>query len=113
MGIVGRGVSVTRPYLGVTKLGSYELAKETQIIGGEEREIRDVEQDHGEPIHAETERVAAPLFGIVSFVTARFVDLLENGGMDHARAGNFNPLLATFERFRFHINLKTRLRERE
>ena len=41
------------------------------------------------------------------------VVLLENCRMHHARAGDFDPALATLERFRFHINLETRLGERE
>src|SRR4029077_1006618 len=49
----------------------------------------------------------------VGFVTTRFVDRFENGWMDHAGAGDFDPALATLERFRFHINLKTWLGERE
>src|SRR5882724_7712755 len=64
-------------------------------------------------MHAQAERVAAPLFGIVRFVTTRSVDRFENGWMHHAGAGDFDPALATFERLRFHIKLETRLGERE
>src|SRR5262249_62249035 len=39
--------------------------------------------------------------------------MFENRGMHHARAGDFDPALATLERFRFHINLEARLGERE
>src|SRR5437870_3652747 len=97
----------------MTKECSCELPEEPQIVLHEEAEVRDVEQNHGQPVHAEAEGVTAPLFGIVCFVAARFVDLLENGWMDHARAGNFNPWLAALERFRFHINLEARLGERK
>src|SRR5262249_11818017 len=61
----------------------------------------------------EPERVAAPLFGIVSFVTTHIVYLLENRRMHHARASDFDPALSTLERFRFHVNLEARLGERE
>ncbi len=33
--------------------------------------------------------------------------------MHHAAAANFDPLFAAFERFRFHVDLKTRLGERK
>src|SRR5438045_7523161 len=97
----------------MTKSSSCELPQEPQIVLGKQAEVRNVEQDHREPVHAEAERVTAPLVGIVSFIAARFVDLLENGRMNYARAGNFNPLLAAFERFRFHINFEARFGERE
>src|SRR5947208_6934544 len=88
-----------------------EPAENTQLVLREQADVGDVEQNHREPVHSETERVAAPLFGIVSFVTTCFIDLLENRRMHDARAGDFDPALATLERFRFHINLEARLGE--
>src|SRR5947209_11593956 len=92
---------------------SCELLQEPQIVLAEVANVRDVEQNHCQPVHAQTEREAAPLFGIVSFIAARFIDLLEHRRMNHARTGDFDPALAAFERFRLHINFQPRLREWE
>src|SRR5881275_134088 len=75
------------------KTGSCELAEKPQIVLHEEADIRNVEQNHREPIHPETECVAAPFLRIVSVVAARLVYRFEDRRMYHARAGNFNPLL--------------------
>src|ERR1700730_15627505 len=92
---------------------SCELFEEPQIVLREETDVGNAEKNHREAIHAETEGVPGPFLRIVSVVAARFVYLLENRGMHHAGATNFNPLLAAFERFRFHIDLETWLGEGE
>src|SRR5262245_16235578 len=97
----------------MTKTGSCKLPQEPQIVLCEEANVGNIEQNQSQSVHAQAECVAAPPFRIVSFVTTRFVHLLENGRMHHARASHFDPALATLERFRFHINLETRLGEWE
>src|SRR5207248_798727 len=92
---------------------SCELAKKAQIVLCKETKIGDVEHNHGKPIHAETERVAGPLFRIVSIIAASFVDLFEDCRMHDTRTSDFNPLLAAFDGFRFHINLEARFGERK
>src|SRR5207247_15608 len=43
---------------------SCELEKEPQIVLREQADVGDIEQDHGKPVHAQTEGEAGPLFGI-------------------------------------------------
>src|ERR1044071_3751372 len=77
-----RGCSTPLRFARNDNEGSCELPQEPQIVLREETNIRDVEQNHREPVHAETERVAAPFFRVIGLVAARFVDLFENRGMD-------------------------------
>src|ERR1700748_2072986 len=87
---------------------SCELPQEPQIIRGEITKVGNAEQDHREPIHAETEREPAPFLRIVSVIASGGIDLLVNGWMNHAAAAHLQPFLATPERLRFHIHLETR-----
>src|SRR5256885_9835823 len=103
----------TSTLVGMTVKGSRELFKKSEIILRKQTDVRDVEQDHGEPIHAEAERVTAPLFGIVSFIAAGFVDRFEDGGVDYAATAHLDPLLATLERLGFHIDFQARFGERK
>src|SRR5215470_2618250 len=81
------------------KIDSCELPQKSQIILREESNIGNVEQDHGEPIHAKSECITAPLFRIVSVIATRFVDRFKNGRMHHAATSYFDPLLAAFQSF--------------
>ena len=81
------------------KSDSRELFQEPQIILREEPNVRNVEQDHRQPIHAESECIAAPLFGVVSVIATSFVDCFKNGRMHHSATGYFDPLLATLQSF--------------
>src|SRR5436190_19364322 len=92
---------------------SCELPQEPQIVRGEITNVRNAEQDHREPVHAEAERKAAPLLRIVSVITARGIDLLVNSGIDHAAAAHLQPLLAASERLRFHVHFEARFGERK
>src|SRR5436853_1716526 len=92
---------------------SCELPQEPQIVRGEITEIGNTEKDHGEPIHPETERKPAPLFRSVGVIAADGIDLLVNGGMDHAAAAHLQPLLAAPERLRFHVYFQARFGERK
>src|SRR5438105_2260132 len=94
-------------------VSSRELPQETQIVLREKTNIWNIEQNHGEPIHPQAEGETSPLLRIVSTVTARCVYGFEDGRMDHSAPTNFNPLFASFHRFRFYIDLKTRFRERK
>ena len=71
-------------------------------------DVGNVEQNHRQPVHSETESEPGPFFRIISVVTARLIDCFENGGMHHAAAADFDPLFAALQRTRFHVNLKTR-----
>lgn len=69
--------------------------------------------DHGEAIKAHAEGVAGQLGGIKSVVAAAFVDGLEDGGIDHAATGDFNPLgLFAFD-LELHIDLEAGFGEGE
>ena len=83
----------------MTKEASRELSQEPQIVLREETDIRDIEQNHGEPVHAQAESVAAPFLGIVSFIAARFVNCFENSRVNYAAATDLDPFLAFLERF--------------
>src|SRR5438552_1395097 len=98
---------------GAEKRSSCELSQKAQIVLRKQADVRNVEQNHCQPIHPETESEPGPFFRIVSVVAARLVDSFENGGMHHAATANFDPLFAALQRTRFHINLKTRFGERE
>src|SRR5207253_11505802 len=63
------------------KVVSCELAEKAQIVLRKKPNIRNIEQDHSQPIHAQTERVTCPLFGIVSVIITRLVDRFKNCGM--------------------------------
>src|SRR5713226_9773573 len=76
------------------KRGSCELFQKPQIILHEEADVGNIEQNHREAIHPETECVAAPFLRIVSLVAARFVDRFKDRRMYYARAGDFDPLFA-------------------
>src|SRR5436190_11178587 len=94
-------------------LRSCELPQEPQIVRGEITKVRNAEQDHREPVHAETEGKAAPLLRIVSLIAAHGIDLLVDGGMHHAAAAHLQPLLAASERLRFHVHFEARFSERK
>src|SRR5215813_13056075 len=81
------------------KIDSRELPQKPQIILREEPNIGNVEQNHRQPIHAESEGITAPLFGVVSVIATRFVDGFKNSRMHHAATGHFDPLLAAFQSF--------------
>src|SRR4029077_5460885 len=68
-----------RPEVYVPVDGSCELFQKPQIVLRKKPDVGNLEQNHREAIHAEAERVAGPLFGIVSFIAPRFVDRFENG----------------------------------
>src|SRR5205807_6861453 len=88
--------------------GSCELPQKTQIILRKQADIGNVEQNHRQPVHSETESEPGPFFRIIRVVTARLIDCFENGGMHPAPAANFDPLFAALQRTRFHLNPKTR-----
>src|SRR6266478_5398171 len=92
-------------------MASRELFQKAQIILHEEADIGNIEQNHREPIHSETECVAAPFLRIVSLVAARLIYRFEDRRMYYARTGDFNPLLPSLEHLRFHIHFKARLGE--
>src|SRR5882724_7377383 len=92
---------------------SCELSQEAQIILREQADVRNVEQNHRQPVHPKTEGKPGPFFRIVSVVAAGLVNRFENGRMHHSAAADFNPLFAAFQRARFHINFKTRFGERK
>ena len=85
--------------LDMTTTCSRELFQKPQVILREEPDVRNFEQNHRQPIHAEPECIAAPLFGIVSVIATRFVDRFKNGRVHHAATGYFDPLLAAFQSF--------------
>ena len=58
---------------------SCELFQKTQIVLREKTDVGNVEQNHGQPVHSETESEPGPFFRIVGVVAARIVYLLENG----------------------------------
>jgi len=67
----------------------------------------------GEPIHSETECVAAPFLRIVALSAARLIYRFEDRRMYQARAGNFNPLLPALKRFDFTYTSRHGLGERK
>ena len=69
------------------RIGSRELFQKAQIVLCKESDIWNVEQNHRQTIHTETECIAAPLFRIVSVIAALFVDRFKNGRMHDAATG--------------------------
>src|SRR5206468_6371557 len=101
----GRLTSIARRRYGELPLSqnaktrSCELPQKPHIVLHEKADIGNIEQNHREPIHSETECVAAPFLRIVSLVAARLIYRFEHRRMYHARTGNFNPLLPALKRF--------------
>src|SRR4030095_7545008 len=54
-----------------------------------------------------------PFLRMIGVVAARLIDGFESGGMYHAATANLDPLFATLQSTRFHVNLKTRFGERK
>src|SRR6267378_5631125 len=52
---------------------SCELPQKTQIILRKQADIGNVEQNHRQPVHSETESEPGPFFRIISVVTARLI----------------------------------------
>ena len=50
------------------------MPQKAQIILREQADVGNVEQDHCQPIHPETEGKTGPIFRIISIVPARLVD---------------------------------------
>src|SRR6266446_4502823 len=94
-------------FSGAETRSSCELSQKTQIILRKQANVGNVEQNHRQPVHSETESEPGPFFRIVSFVAARLIDCFENGGMHHAAAANLDPLFAALQCTGFHVNLKT------
>jgi hypothetical protein len=92
---------------------SCELPQKAQIILREQADVGNVEQDHRQAIHPETEGKTGPFFRVVSVIVARLIDGFQNGGMHHAAAANLDPLFATLQSTRFYVDLETRFRERK
>src|SRR6267378_1917930 len=108
-----RGSGSHAMFSGAETRFSCELAQKTQIILRKQADVGNVEQNHRQPVHSETESEPGPFSRIISVVTARLIDCFENGGMHHAAAADFDPLFAALQRTRFHVNLKTRFGERK
>ena len=68
-----------------------ELLQEAQVVFDEVADVRDGGDDHGEALEAEAEGQAGDFSGIVGVVAAACVDGLEDGGIDHAAAGELQP----------------------
>src|SRR6476620_8158556 len=73
---------------------SCELPEKAQIILRKQADVGNVEQNHRQPVHSETESEPGPFFRIISVIAARLIDCFENGGMHHAAAADFDPLFA-------------------
>src|SRR5256714_4728187 len=89
---------------------SCELPQKAQIILRKQADVGNVEQDHRQPIHPETEGKTSPFFRIISIVPARLVDRFENGGMDHAAATDLDPLFSAPQGIRIPVDFATRVR---
>src|SRR2546423_4731387 len=92
---------------------SCELPQKAQIILRKQADVGNVEQDHRQPIHPETEGKTSPFFRIISIVPARLVDRFENGGMDHAAATDLDPLFPALQGPRFYLDFENRFGERK
>src|SRR6476660_9064618 len=73
---------------------SCKLPQKTQIILRKQADVGNVEQNHRQSVHSETESEPSPFFRIISVIAARLIDCFENGGMHHAAAADFDPLFA-------------------
>src|SRR5437660_10667016 len=71
---------------------SRELPQKTQIILHKQADVGNVEQNHRQPVHSETESEPGPSSRIICVVAARLIDRFENGGMHHAATTDFDPL---------------------
>src|SRR6266576_3061909 len=93
--------------LGMTKNGSCELFQKSQIVLRKKPDVWNIEQNHGEPVHAQAECITGPLFRIVGDIAARFIHFLKNTGMHHSRTGDLDPLFAAFQCLGLHIDFET------
>ena len=65
-------------------LPQLELLEEADVVVVEETKVVDAVTDHCKTFNAKAEGKAGDGFGIVA-------DVLEDGGIDHARTADFNP----------------------
>src|SRR5437667_6519205 len=70
--------------LQLTKVGSWELPQEADVVLEKDLDIVDAVLEHGETIDADAEGKATDFFRVV-------VDEAVDGGIDHAGAEEFNP----------------------
>lgn len=70
-------------------------------------------EDHGEAVEAHAEGEAGDLLGVEEGVATRFADGSEDGGIDHAAAGDFDPAGFFALGFELHIDLEAGLGEGE
>ena len=87
--------------------------EEADVVFDEVTDVGDAVEDHREAVEAEAEGEAGGGLGVEEVVATGFVHGGEDGGIDHAAAGDFDPAGVFAFRFEFHVDLKARLRERE
>ena len=90
-----------------------ELAEEAGVVFDEEADIFDAVLDHGEAGEAHAEGVAGEFGGVEGVVAAGLVDGGEDGRVDHAAAGDFDPFWGFAFDLEFHVDFETRLGEGE
>ena len=72
-------------------VSSSELLEEADVVFDEQADVLDAPADHREAVEAHAEGEAGDLFGVEGVVLAGCADGLEDGGIDHAAAGDFDP----------------------
>ena len=90
-----------------------ELAQEAGVVLDEEADVLDAVLDHGEAVEPHAEGVSGELGRVEGVVAAALVDGVEDGGVDHAAAGDFDPLGSFSLNLEFDVDLEARLSEGE
>ncbi len=90
-----------------------ELAEEAEVVFDEVADVGDAVEDHGEAVEAEAEGEAGDFGGVEEGVFAALTDGFEDGGIDHAAAGDFDPAILFAFGFEFDVDFETGFGEGE
>ncbi len=90
-----------------------ELAEEAEVVFDEVADVGDAVEDHGEAVEAEAEGEAGDFGGVEEGVFACLANGFEDGGVDHAAAGDFDPAILFAFGFEFDVDLEAGFGEGE
>ena len=89
------------------------MAEEAEVVFDEVADVGDAVEDHGEAVEAEAEGEAGDFGGIEEGVFAALADGFEDGGIDHAAAGDFDPAILFAFGFEFDVDFEAGFGEGE